>query len=136
MNRQSKNRMLILIFSFLLLLNIGMLSYFIFFKENKPRTSEKKRIYISEFLKNDVNFSDSQLKQYDSLKEEHQRVSRNLYDSIRQNRQNVFRQIGQAGFSDSSIEAAAQYAATQQKDLELETLRFLAAKPWHTGTTH
>ena len=126
MNRQAKNRTLIIIFSILLLLNIGLLSYYIFFKDKKSYTSENKRIYISEFLKNDVNFSESQLKQYDSLKKEHQIVTRNLYDSLRQKKQNIFKQIGLAGFSDSSIEVAAQYAATQQKDIELETLRFFS----------
>lgn len=125
MNRQSKNRTLIIIFSILLLLNIGMLSYFIFFKEKKIHTEEKKKSYMSEYLKNDVNFSDSQLQQYDSLKKEHQKITRELYDSMRQNKQKVFKQIGMAGFADSSLENAATYAAAQQKVLEIETLKFL-----------
>ncbi len=125
MNKQTKNRTLILIFSFLLLLNIGLLSYFIFFKGNKSHPEEKKKSYMSEYLKNDVNFSDSQLKQYDSLKKEHQKVTRGIYDSIRLNKQKYFKQIGMAGFADSSLESAAQYAAVQQKVLEKEMLLFL-----------
>ena len=125
MNRQNKNRTLILIFSFLLLVNIGLLSYFIFFKGNKSHSEEKKKSYMSEYLKNDVNFSDSQLKQYDSLKKEHQKVTRVLYDSIRLNKQKYFKQIGMAGFADSSLEHAAQCAAAQQKFLETEMLLFL-----------
>ena len=125
MNRQAKNRTLIIIFSFLLLLNIALLSFFIFFKDKKPHMDEKKTSYMSEYLKNDLNFSDNQLKQYDSLKAEHQESTKNLYDSIRSNKQLIFKQIGMASFADSSLENAAQYAATQQKTLELEMLKFL-----------
>ena len=125
MNRQAKNRTLIIIFSFLLLLNIALLSYFIFFKGNHPRSEEKRNSYMSEYLKNDLSFSDSQLKQYDSLKAEHQKTTRVLYDSIRLNKQSTFKNIGISGFADSSLENAAEYAATQQKVLEMEMLKFL-----------
>lgn len=126
MNRQTKNRTLIIIFSFLLLLNIGLLSYFIFFKGKSEHNDDKRNSYMSEFLKRDVNFSDSQLKQYDSLKLIHQKTTRALYDSIRINKQNIFKEIGQAGFADSSLESAAAYAAHQQQILEIEMLRFLS----------
>ena len=99
MNRQAKNRTLIIIFSFLLLLNIALLSYFIFFKGNHPRSEEKRNSYMSEYLKNDLSFSDSQLKQYDSLKAEHQKTTRVLYDSIRLNKQSTFKNIGISGFA-------------------------------------
>ena len=81
---------------------------------------------MSEYLKNDLNFSDNQVKQYDSLKAEHQNKTRVLYDSIRINKQNVFKEIGMAGFSDSSLENAAKYAANQQQVLEMEMLKFLS----------
>lgn len=80
---------------------------------------------MSEYLKNDLNFSDNQLQQFDSLKTEHQKVTRVLYDSIRSNKQFIFKQIGNANFADSSLENAAQYAATQQKIVEMEMLKFL-----------
>ena len=86
---------------------------------------DKKNSYMSEYLKNDLNYSDNQLKQYDSLKTEHQNNTKNLYDSIRSNKQIIFKQIGVAGFADSSIENAAQYAAAQQKIVETEMLKFL-----------
>lgn len=125
MNRQAKNRTLIIIFSFLLLLNIALLSFFIFFKDKKSHMDDKKNSYMSEYLKSDLNFSDNQLKQYDSLKTEHQENTKNLYDSIRSNKQIIFKQIGVSGFADSSIENAAQYAAAQQKIVEMEMLKFL-----------
>lgn len=125
MNRQSKNRTLIIIFSLLLLINIGLLSYFIFFKESNHKPYGKRGGYLSEYLKKELNFNEAQLVQYDSLRARHIRQVKVLYDSIRLNKQKKFKQMGKSGFADSSLTQAVQFAANQQKMVELEMLLFL-----------
>ena len=83
--RPNRSKFLLLIIVVLLLANIGGL--FFFFKNKAYKTdghppADRKEV-MAKYLKEELKFSDAQMKSFDSLSEKHQQVTEPMFDSLR-----------------------------------------------------
>jgi hypothetical protein len=114
------NKIFIIVIAILLIANIGTLVLLL--------TSDKKSDYddrknsMRNYLKSEVGFSDAQLIAFDTVKSIHRAEVKPMFDEMRTRKQLNLRNIGAQNFSDSSIINAANYAASQQKNLEMKML--------------
>lgn len=124
MSNQSRNRNLIFIIAVLLLTNIGVLAYFLWFKEpakDHPGNEGQKRTGMVEILETEVGFNKDQLDQYKQLKEQQRAASKPMYDDMRKAKDNLFRLMGDSTASDSLIKQAAEAIGQRQRELDLQT---------------
>jgi protein CpxP len=122
MSNQSRNRNLIFIIAFLLLTNIGVLAYFLWFKDGgKQHGAEpQKRTGMMEILQSEVDFTPGQIEQYKQLKEKQKAASKPMYDDMRKAKDNLFRLMGDSTVSDSTIKQAAEAIGQQQREIDLQ----------------
>src|SRR5690606_9514620 len=121
---ESRNKPLILIIGLLMLSNIILLTVLIM---NNPseKKNDKPGKTMSEYLKTDLQYSDQQMLQYDSLKARHRRTMKGLYDSLRAKKQTIFKGLGAVQFADSNVQAATKFASGEQKQIELQMLHYI-----------
>jgi Spy/CpxP family protein refolding chaperone len=126
MDTQPKNKVLIILIGILLIANIVTLTLFLMNKNEPGRSGRADRkAQIINFLKKDVGFTESQLNRYDTLSKEHRAATKEIFDDIAADRENVFKQLASQQFSDSAIDIAVNAIAGQQKTFELKMLRHL-----------
>ena len=126
MSTQSKNRILILAVAFLLLINIGMLVYFLFFNAPAKRGKHGGReAMMTEFLQKDIGFGQQQLQQYDTLSKAHREKMKALFEEAGMNKESQMKQLAGAGFSDSAINEIAAQSAEKQRLLEVRMFQYL-----------
>lgn len=124
MNTTSRNKNLIVIIAVLLLTNIAVLAYFLWFNKSQEVHGDNKNRNgngIAEQLEKEVGFNSSQLGEYKTLKERQREVIRPMFDEMRKSKDSLFRLLGTPGVSDSLINSAADGIARQQKKLDIET---------------
>ncbi len=118
----SSNRIFIIVIALLLIANIVTLTMLL--ANKKPYTDDHKNT-MRNYLKTEIGFSDAQLDAFDTVKSKHRAQVKTIFDEIRLNKQLNLKKIGADNFSDSSVKAAAAYAATQQQYLETKMLNHL-----------
>ena len=123
MNTQSKSKIVIIVIGSLLAANIILLSVFLINKQDGKRSDRKSP--MSAYLQNEIGFSDEQMAEFETIKIEHRSQVKELFDKIRNNKELAFKELGTKSFSDSAIINAATYAATQQKELEINMLKHI-----------
>ena len=123
MSTTSRNKNLVFIIAVLLLTNIAVLGYFLWYKKpaQDPKRIDRPGMMI-EALQKEVGFNDAQMEQYKQLKDQQRETVRPLFDEMRKAKENLFRLMSDSLASDSSIEAAANVIAQQQKALDKQTL--------------
>lgn len=122
-NSTNKSKVLLLIIAILVIANIVMLSFFLQ-KKQAPRQSSRpdRKAYISAFLKEDIGFDQQQLQQFDTLSNRHRKNMGAMFDKIRSNKAEQFRQLVNGNFTDSAINAVADHSVSMQKEMELRML--------------
>jgi len=126
MNTQPKNKILILIIGILLIANIATLSFFLMNKTGHSRTGRNdKKAQISAYLKKEVGFTEEQLSLYDTMSKKHRAEMKQAFDAMAVPREEIFRKLALASFSDSALENAAAAIAAQQKSFEIMMLHHL-----------
>ncbi|MDB5202090.1 MAG: hypothetical protein JWQ27_1499 [Ferruginibacter sp.] len=123
MINQSKNKTLLFIIGILLLTNIVLVWMMLSGKPQDKRPERKSP--MSAYLKSEVGFSPAQLVAVDSIKSRHRRDVKLLFDNMRNDKEQAFKALGKNGFSDSAINSAATYSASQQQALEIKMLSHL-----------
>lgn len=128
METKPKSKILIIVIGVLLLANIALVTFFILKPEPKKmdRYAEKKAA-ITSYLQKEVGFDATQLKQYDSLSNDHRTKTKTLMDSARVEKEQRMQQLAKDGFGDSSIDATANQAAVTQKAMEVAMLQHIKA---------
>ncbi len=124
MKREPKSKMLIILIAILFIAN--MITLYILFA-NKPEMKERpdKRAAAMAFLKDSVGFNEKQLVEYDSLSSRHRRSVKSIFDEMGQRRENTFKDLAKADFSDSAIAGKAALLSEQQKDIEVTILHHI-----------
>jgi protein CpxP len=123
MSTTSRNKNLIFIIAVLLLTNIAVLGYFLWYKKPQPGAKHTDRPgMMIEALQKEVGFTDEQMEKYKLLKDQQRESVRPLFDQMRKAKENLFRLMSDSLSNDSTIEAAANEIATQQKALDIQTL--------------
>ena len=114
----SRNKPLIFIIAVLLLTNIAVLSYFLWFKKPaEPRRGDGGR-GIETQLQNDVGFNEDQLVQYRQLRDEQKKALKPMFEDIRKAKDSLFSMIS-VNVSDSVVNSLADAIAQKQKTIDL-----------------
>jgi protein CpxP len=117
----SKSRSLIFIITVLLLTNIAVLGYFLWFKKpNKHDNGEKGHKGIATALQNEVGFNEQQVAQYRELKEKQWATIGPMFDNMCKAKDNLFRLLSDENANDSIINKTADVIATQQKAVDVQ----------------
>ena len=120
MTTEPKNKILLIIIGVLLLTNLVLITFLII---NKPFSKKGMRgdrsIIIGAFLQNEIGFDQQQLKQYDSLSVPNRTKVKALFDTLKSDKGNEFKQLTLDNFSDTAILKTAKNISTKQKEIEI-----------------
>jgi periplasmic protein CpxP/Spy len=117
----SKNKSLISIIIFLLLMNLAMLIFFLVLNNQSQRNSHvHDQNGISGVLQKDVGFTKEQLDIYQSLRKEQIDKIHSLFDELRKAKRDFYNLLYISQVSDSSVNRAADLIAEKQKTLDLQ----------------
>jgi Spy/CpxP family protein refolding chaperone len=120
MDNRTRNRNLLFIIAILILTNIAVLGYFLWYKK-PPAPKNDFRNGMSEMLKRDVGFTDQQVAQYDTLRDQQRASIKPMFDEMRKAKENLFRLLSDPNATDSIVKKATEVIAEQQKSLDLQT---------------
>jgi protein CpxP len=124
MSNQSRNKNLIFIIAVLLLTNIGVLAYFLWFKGSSDKSNDgggqHKQPPMVEILQTEVGFDSNQVKQYKELKDKQREAAKPMYEDMRKAKDNLFKLMGDTTASDSTIAKLADAIGQKQRELDLQ----------------
>lgn len=120
MTRQS-NKVLLLIITVLLLTNIGVLVYFLKYRQCEPEMAKPKG--ATDLLKEQVGFSDGQLEEYKKIREQQRELIRPMYENMRATKDSLYRLLGDSTVTDGKLDTLASHIGDKQKALDLITFR-------------
>ncbi len=126
-NKENKSKVFLSIIAILVVANIIMIALFLQKKEEPVKQSyrQNKKAYITAFLQKDIGFNQQQLQQFDTLSNHHQERTRGMYEKIKGNKEEQFKQLVAGNFTDSTINAIAEQSATAQKAMEVMSFNHL-----------
>ncbi len=124
--KKSSGKVLIIIILILLLANVATLSLFLLNKKRENgRDYNDRQSSMRTYLQDDLHFSESQLALFDSIRSRHKIEMKTTFDSLKMSKTARLRSLAGENFADSSIAAAADAAAAQQKKIEMQMLGHL-----------
>jgi hypothetical protein len=125
-NKQNRSKAFLAIIGILLIANIALVSFFLMKKDGDRREKRPdKKAVISAFLKSEIGFDTVQLKQYDTLSDRHRDNMKKMMDSLRTPKDQQFKELAAANFSDSAMSSVAGQSAASQKAMELQMFNHL-----------
>ncbi|MFZ1452146.1 MAG: hypothetical protein WAT20_05550 [Ferruginibacter sp.] len=125
-NKQNRSKIFLTIIGILLVSNIALVSFFLLKKDNSSHEKRPdKKAMISAFLKSEIGFDTVQLLQYDTLSNRHKENMKKMIDSLRTPKDQQFKELAAANFSDSAMNSLAEQSATVQKTMELRMFNHL-----------
>lgn len=125
MNGGSRNKNLLIIIAVLLLTNIAVLGYFLWYKKaEKPPTQQKSHNGMAEVLQKEVGFDEQQVTRYKEMREQQRQKIKPMFDEMRKIKDNFFQLLREPGTSDSTVQKAADAIATQQREIDLQAFRY------------
>ncbi len=125
-NRQNRSKVFLSIIGILLVANIAMLTFFMMKKDTgRHQGRQDRKEMIAGFLKNEIGFSDDQLKQYDTLSTIHSDSIKKMFEDLRSTKDKQFRELTAGNFNDSVMNRVAEQSATSQKKMELQMFNHL-----------
>lgn len=122
MDAVTKNRSLVSIIIFLVISNIAILLYFLYFSDGRKGSHGKDRNAVSVFLQKDIGFNKQQMDAYQKLKTSHLQTIKPLFNDIRTAKENFYNLLYVNNVSDSSIDKAA--AVIGEKQIALDKQMF------------
>lgn len=126
MGSNSKPTYLVIIIIILILSNIALGTAW-WYSKNKSNDWKKteRPSPMGAYLKKEIGFSAEQLVQFDSLRAKKRRNDKEIYGSIRESKQNLFKSLGSNNFSDSAVNTTIEFAAEKQRILEASMMTSL-----------
>jgi protein CpxP len=122
------NKNLLIIIAVLLLTNIGVLGYFLWYKKPPEKQEQhdgrNNNNGIQDLLQKEVGFSADQLAQYKQMKDKQRETIRPMYDEMRKAKDSLFRLLTDSTVPDSVISKAADQIANRQKLLDMQTFTY------------
>lgn len=114
----TRNKWLIGIIAILLLTNITLLFFFLRQDPAKQERKDRPGLGFSEFLRKDVGFSPEQMKLFDSLRTEHFKRMRPMFDNISNTKNTFYYRLSDPTLTDSSVDSVAQPIGREQVELD------------------
>jgi len=124
MNTQSKNKTWLIVIGMLLMANVVLFATYLLKRPQGRKPAERGRA-MSNYLKNELGFSDAQMSAFDSIKNQHKQQAKQAFDAMRTSKVQALKDLGAASFSDSAIAKAAAFSASQQQEMEMHMLQHL-----------
>lgn len=122
MNTQPKSKTLVILIAILLVTNVALLAILL---TQKPQKKYEHKSMMGAYLKNEIGFSPDQMLHYDSLRAQHRRQVKSLFEEVRGTKIATFKALGNNAFCDSSIQVAASESVKQQENIERVMLMHL-----------
>src|SRR5215831_19870916 len=130
--RTSNNRSLIVIITVLLLTNIAVLGYFLWFKKQPELTAAQgpsdkphdERKGIEGPLQDSVGFNEGQLVQYRQMRDEQRKAIKPMFEEIRKMRDSLFHMMSNEKVDDSVVNSLTGAIGQTQKDLDLRMFNY------------
>lgn len=116
---RSTNKILVFVIFLLLITNIAVVGYFLFFAKKKSYHNSKDKEWFAAVLKKEVGFNDKQVAQYIDLKKSHWNDAKMGMDEIIRLKNNIFDLTRQQGTSDSLVVKLADSIGTLQRNVEV-----------------
>lgn len=117
-----RNKTLILFI--IILLTANVITLFLLFNKDQ-KIAHNKNEAILHYLKQDIGFSSSQLKAYDSLFDNHKKMMKQSFESNASNRKKTFQWLAAQNFSDSAIKIAAEKNEDLGKVMSIYMMRHI-----------
>lgn len=114
-----QNKTLIIVIAALLISNLVLLGVYFFGKEDKRKGSGKNEWSPVEYMAKEIGFDSTQKKQFRDLWETVNKKNREMYDSIRSNREALYRNMKLEPQPDSLIEEITTQMANYEKQVSL-----------------
>lgn len=92
---------------------------------NKRGHREGHKSEMRGYLKNEIGFSDAQLLQFDSIKDVQHQQAKDIFEGMKLKKRESLKQLGIQNFSDNAVNAAADEAASEQRNAEFSFLNHL-----------
>jgi len=119
--KNSNNRILTIAVVLLLIANIALVAFMVMGKGKGQRKEMGKGGPFDKMVK-EIGMSETQKKQYDSLREAHFSVIRPLFDSIRSARQSLFKLMKEEKVNDSLVSVYTNRISDKQIHADKQTL--------------
>src|SRR5687768_5167197 len=126
MNAIAKNKVLLSIIAILLLANIGILVFFLGPRNPanaSSRPPESVHKSFSEFLREEIGFSEDQMKQLQVLKKEHKSIIKPLFEDLAKTKETFFSRIDDTTLTGASLDSAARPIGDKQVLVDIQTFR-------------
>jgi Spy/CpxP family protein refolding chaperone len=121
MNSNSRTRRLIITIVILLITNIAILAFFLLPKYSATRNAGEARSFgMAETLRKEVGLDSQQVKQLNSLRQEHWKKMKPMFEDLQQSKSQFFQFLKAPETPDSVINAAASAIAEKQKLIDLQ----------------
>jgi len=124
MTTSGKTKILISIIAVLLVVNLGMLIFFL--SKHQPSTGmheQKPRYSLTAVLEKEVGFDKQQLDQFEQMRDKHHQQIKPLFDSLRIAKDRFYVLLNQPRVSDSTLKAAARKIGERQEILDLQVFQ-------------
>ncbi|MEO6915995.1 MAG: hypothetical protein ABI151_10380 [Chitinophagaceae bacterium] len=123
MRKISNSRILLFIIAVLLMSNISMLLFWYSMTRTDHRSSRGDMGWspMSSFLEKKIGFSKEQMKQFETLRSEHRKNLKPMFEDLKLAKTNFYRLLNQSSPSDSIVSAEATIIGNKQKALDFRT---------------
>lgn len=120
MERIAKNKALIILVGILLLTNIISLALWLKDDNHRqpPRSNKGGQSRFSTFLKNDVKFSEEQMKEYEALRKEYWQKAKPMLTELNQQKLSMFNKVTDDSVSISLIDSMARNIGSKQAEVD------------------
>ena len=124
MTSPGKTKILISIIAVLLVVNLGMLIFFLSKHRLQSGMHEQRPRYsLTAVLEKEVGFNKQQLDQFEQMRDKHHQQIKPLFDSLRMAKDQFYILLNQTRVSDSTLKAAAKRIGERQEMLDLQVFQ-------------
>ena len=117
MTTPTKNKLFIFIIALLLISNIGLVVFFMGMNKHDSRDN-RGRGEITRVLKEEIGFSDTQIKEYEEIRMAHREKMRPLFDSILIAKESLYNQLYLPEINDSIFNIASSAVGEKQQMID------------------
>jgi periplasmic protein CpxP/Spy len=118
----TRNKWLIGIIAILLLSNIALL-FFSLRPDPEKQRKDRPGLGFSEFLRKDVGFTPEQMKVFDSMRDEHFKRMRPMFENITNTKNNFYFRLSDTTLNDSNLYEVAAPIGKEQVELDVLIFR-------------
>ena len=128
MSAGKTNKGLLFIIVVLLLTNIMVLGYFLWYKKKPGHPQQhNKGNGIADVLKKEAGFTDEQIATYKDMREKQRQTIRPMFDDMRKSKDSLFSLITSSTVTDSIVNSIADQIARKQRAIDLQTYQYFKA---------